>query len=66
MAMIRVTLWNTADHFLVPGDAGQIEYEGVEHHVREVQQVGSDYILSYGLKLVPRVVTVTLEPVEKA
>lgn len=60
---MKVLLRNTADHFLVPGDVGQVlEIEGTEYRVVEVVATPHQpMILTYGLRLIPVQVDVVLE-----
>lgn len=60
---MTVTIRNTADHYLVPGDEQVLDLEGVEYRVVSVTPIiAHGMILTYGLRLVSAVVEAVLEP----
>lgn len=58
-----IQLHNTPDHWFVPGDAGQsVTFEDTEYRVVAVTTLESTHcILTYGLRLIPAVVSLELE-----
>lgn len=63
---MKVLLRNTADHYLVPGSLDtELEIEGVKYRIVDVVATPHQpMILTYGLKLIPVQVDVTLEPIK--
>lgn len=62
-----VTLRNTADHHLLPGDpVTTVTLNGEDWRVVRVEPVAHEpLLLSYGLTLIPLMVVVTLEKADK-
>jgi hypothetical protein len=57
-----VTVRNTADHWFAPGDSGQdVTHGDTEYRVVSVMAATDELILTYGLRLIPAVVTLVLE-----